>query len=88
MVIHEQFYRNIQMNEKFFLWIHIHFCLYITEYALFCETHNIYAFVKISGLIRKHQIFFSIDFHVDIDMKTIDANFLPFSHISLVKPLS
>ena len=78
MVKHEQFYRNIQMNENVFLWIHIQFCLYITEYISFYKALSIYAFVKISGLIRTHQIFFSIDFHVDIDMKTIDAYFYNF----------
>ena len=31
-VKHEQLSRNIQMNENVFLWIKIHFCLYITEY--------------------------------------------------------
>ena len=56
-----------------FLWIHIHSCLYSTEYTLFYKTLNIYAFVKISGLRRKHHIFFSIDFHVDIGIKTVDA---------------
>ena len=78
MVKYEQFYRNIQMNENVCLWIHIHFCLYITEYISFYEALSIYAFVKISGLIRKHQFFFSIYFHVDIDMKTIDAYFYNF----------
>ena len=61
------------MNENVFSWIHIHSCLYITESTLFYQTLNVYAFVKISGLVRNHQIFFSIDFHVDIDMKTVDA---------------
>ena len=46
-----------QMNGNVFLWINIHLCLYITEYTLFNKTLNIYAFVKISGLIRKHEIF-------------------------------
>ena len=63
------------MYENVFLWIHIHFCLFITEYTCFYKTLNINAFVQISGLTRKHQIIFSIDFHVDIDMKTIDAYF-------------
>ena len=66
------------MDENVFLWIHIHFCLYTKENALFYKTFDIYAFVKISGLIRKQQIFFSIDFHLDIDMKTIDAYFYDF----------
>ena len=35
------------------------------------EFEHLYAFVKISGLIGKHQIFLSIDFDEDIDMKTI-----------------
>ena len=61
------------MSEKVFLWIHIHSCLYITEYTLFYKTLNIYVFVKISGLVRKHQVFFSLDFHVDIDMDTVNA---------------
>ena len=61
------------MSEKVFLWIHIHSCLYITEYTLFYKTLNINAFVKISGLVRKHQIFFILDFHVDIDMETVNA---------------
>ena len=61
------------MSEKVFLWIHIHSCLYITDYTLFYKTLNIYASVKISGLVRKHQIFFSLDFHMDIDMKTVNA---------------
>ena len=26
-VKHEHFYRNIQMNENVYLWIHIYFCL-------------------------------------------------------------
>ena len=76
------------MNGTVFLLINIHFCLYITEYTLFDKTLNIYAFVKISGLIRKHQIFFSIGFHVDIDMKNIDANFAISSYISIVKHFS
>ena len=61
------------MSEKVFLWIHIHSCLYITEYTLFYKTLNIYAFAKIAGLVRKHQISFSLDFHVDIDMETVNA---------------
>ena len=61
------------MSEKVFFWIYIHSCLYITEYTLFCKTLNIYAFVKISGLVRNHQNFFSLDFHVDIDMETVNA---------------
>ena len=61
------------MSEKVFLWIHIHSCLYLTEYTLFYKTLNIYAFVKISGLVRKQHIFFSLDFDVDIDMKTVNA---------------
>ena len=32
---HEQLSRNIKMNENGFLWIKIHFCLYITEYNFF-----------------------------------------------------
>ena len=64
--------------KMFFLWIHIHFCLYITEYISFYKVLSIYAFVKISGLIRKHQIFSSMDFHVDIDMKTIAVYFYNF----------
>ena len=78
MIKHVQFYRNIQMNENVFLWIHIQFSLYITEYISFYKALSIYAFVKISGLIRKHHIIFSIDFYVDIDMKTIDAYFYNF----------
>ena len=73
------------MNENVFLWIHIHLCLYVTEYILFYKTLNIYAFIKISGSIRKHQISVSIDYHVDIDMKTLDAcfyNFLIFLYLS------
>ena len=66
------------MNENVFSWIHIHFCLYITEYTLFIKALSIYAFVEISGLIRKHQIYFRIDFHEDIDIKTIDAYFYNF----------
>ena len=62
------------MSEKVYLLIHIHSCLYITEYTLFYKTlSNIYAFVKISGLVRKHQIFLSLDFHMDIDMDTVNA---------------
>ena len=73
------------MNENVFLWIHIHFCLYILEYSLFYKALSIYACVKISGLIRKHHIFFSIDFDEAIDIKFIDAFFcLPFPHISIV----
>ena len=63
------------MNENVFLWIHKHFCLYISEYTLFYKALSIYAFVEISGLIEKHHISFSIDFHKDIDIKTIDAYF-------------
>ena len=37
-VKHEQLSRNIQMNENGFLWIKIHFCLYITEYTFFHKT--------------------------------------------------
>ena len=66
------------MNENVFLWIHIHSCLYITESTLFYKTIDIYALVKISGLVRNHQIFFSIDFHMDTDMKTVDANLYYF----------
>ena len=48
------------------------------------KTLNIYAVVKISRVERKHQMFFSIDFHVDIDMKTVDAFLYHFFHISIV----
>ena len=62
------------MSEKVFLWIHIHSCLYITEYTLFYKTLNIYAFVKISGLVKKKSDFFSLDFYVDIDVETVNAH--------------
>ena len=61
------------MSEKVFLRTHIHSYLYITEYTLFYKTLNIYASVKISGLVRKHWIFFSLDFHVDNDIKAVNA---------------
>ena len=59
------------------------FCGYAYIFAgifqnMFYKSLSIYAFVKILGIIRKHQIFFSIDFHVDIDIKTIDAYFYHF----------
>ena len=73
------------MNENVFLWIYIHCCLYVTEFTLFYKAFSIYAFFKISGLIRKHQIFFNKDFHEDIDIMTIDPYFY---HISTVKPFS
>ena len=60
------------MSEKVFF-MDSHTFLHITEYTLFYKTLNIYAFVKISGLVRKHQIFFTLDFHVDIDMETVNA---------------
>ena len=33
------FYRNIQINGTVFLWINIHFCLYITEYVHYLIKH-------------------------------------------------
>ena len=54
------------MNENVFLWIHIHFCLYISEYSLliFYKALSIYAFVKISENITSHKWVFSININV------------------------
>ena len=68
------------MSENVFLWMHIHFCLYISEYSLFYKALSISAFVKISGLIRIYQIFFSIDFHDNIDIKLYMPIFTIFSY--------
>ena len=70
------------MNENGFTWINIELCLYIANYTLFYKTLTLYTFVKVSGVMRKHQIFFGIDFHVDIGMKNLICLFLSFSLFS------
>ena len=75
------------MNENSFSWINIQMCLHIANYTLFYKSSNIFTFGKVSG-VEIYTGFLGIDFHVDIDMKTLYFFSLPFSHRSLVKHLS
>ena len=67
--------------------IHTFLLVYYRIYIILQSTKHL-CIVNISELIRKHQIFFNIDFYEDIDINTLDAYVLPFSHISIVKPRS
>ena len=76
------------MNQKWLFMGKESFFISIQDFFFFHETLNMYTFVEVSGLTKKTSDFFSINFHVDIDMKKPKCIFLLFSRSSIVRHLS